>query len=210
MANRIKDNEEEMIDLDFIESQGSYIKTNRQDIFYHQVSLDKPIGEPSQYRDLINLLYMADENAEFNIFINSPGGGLSAAMAIIEGIKASNAKVRAILTGEVHSAASIIALNCQEIVVTDSAHMLVHNASYGVGGTAGNIKSHVDFSHKMIDKLLISTYSGFLTPTELLDVKKGVEYWFDSDEIGERLVSRKKFMDKKVLSKKSIKTEIVQ
>ena len=131
-------------------------------------------------------------------------------MAIIEAIKATNANVRAILTGEVHSAASIIALNCQEIVVTDSAHMLVHNASYGVGGTAGNIKSHVDFSHKMIDKMLTSTYGGFLTPAELLDVKKGVEYWFDSDEIGERLLARKKFMEKKVVVKKPTKSEVVQ
>ena len=178
-------------------ASGSFIKTQRQDMFSHQVSFDKVIGEPHLYRDLINLLYMADENTEFNFFINSPGGNLSAAMAIIEAMKSSEALIRAIITGEMHSAASMIALNCQEIIVTDSAHALIHTGSYGTGGDAHKIQSHVDFSTKLINKILDTTYSGFLNSTELADVKRGIEFWFDSEEIKSRLDSRKQYLEEK-------------
>lgn len=180
------------------EMGSSYIKSARQDAYSHQVSFDKGIGDPYLYRDLINLLYMADENTEFNFFINSPGGNLSAAMAIIEAIKGSDALVRAIVTGECHSAASIITLNCHEIIITDSAHMLVHTASYGAGGNTHMVQSHVDFSTKMINKILDTTYSGFLLPQELDDVKRGIEFWFDSDDIKTRLDDRKKYLDTKI------------
>lgn len=175
----------------------SFIKTTRQDMFTHNVPFDKSIGEPHMYRELINLLYTADENAEFNFLVNSPGGNLSAAMAIIEAMKVSQANIRAIITGECHSAASMITLNCREIIVTDSAHMLVHTGSYGTGGNSHMVQSHVDFSTKMINKILASTYSGFLTESELHDVERGIEYWFDSDDIKERIEARKAFLQEK-------------
>lgn len=176
-------------------SGGSFIKSTRQDMFQHTVFFDKAIGEPHLYRDLINLLYMADENTEFNFFMNTPGGNLSAGMAIIEAMKSSEGMIRAIITGECHSAGSMIALNCQEIIVTDSAHMLVHTGSYGTGGDAHKIQSHVDFSTKMINKILDNTYSGFLSLQELDDVKRGIEFWFDSEEIKTRLDSRKLYLE---------------
>lgn len=189
-------NIQELFEFEAPMIEGSFIKSLRHDVFSHQVSLDKPVGDPSMYRELINLLYLADENAEFNLFINSPGGCLSACMAIIEAIKETNAVVRAIITGECHSAASIIALNCHEVIVTDSAHMLVHSASYSTGGGVMTIKNHVDFSTKMINKILTKTYTGFLTPDEMNSVMSGVELWFDSDEIKARLISKNKAQEK--------------
>ena len=190
-------NIQDLFDIEPMEQVGSFIKTTRQEMYSHQVSFDEDIGSPAKYRDLINLLYMADDNAEFNFFINSSGGGLSAAMAIIEGIKGSDALVRAIITGECHSAASLIALNCHEIIVTDSAHALIHTASYGAMGNTHMVQKHVDFSSKMINKMLVETYSGFLSEAELSDVSKGIEMWFCADEIRERLESRKAFLDAK-------------
>ena len=178
-------------------TSSSFIKSTRQDMFSHQVSFDKPIGEPYLYRELINLLYMADENTEFNFFFNTPGGNLSAAMAIIEAMKSSESLVRAIITGECHSAGSMIALNCQEVIVTESAHALIHTGSYGTGGDAHKIQSHVDFSTKMINKILDTTYSGFLNLDELNDVKRGIEFWFDSEEIKVRLDNRKLYLEAK-------------
>jgi ATP-dependent protease ClpP protease subunit len=186
----------------------SYIKSARQDVYSHQVSFDKGIGEPHLYRDLINLLYMADESTEFNFFMNSPGGNLSAAMAIIEAIKGSDALVRAIVTGECHSAASLITLHCHEIIVTDSAHSLIHTASYGTGGNTHMVQSHVDFSTKMINKILQNTYSGFLSVSELGDVERGIELWMDADEIRARLEARREYLNKK--EAKELKTSKVR
>lgn len=188
-------NNQDFFEIESQEQISSFIKTTKQEFFSHQVFFDEGIGSPAKYRDLVNLLYMADENAEFNFFINSGGGELSAMISIIEAIKSSDARVRAIIVGECHSAASFIAFNCHEIVVSDSAHALIHTASYGTSGNSCSVKNHVDFSSKMIHKLLIDTYSGFLTEDELMDVSKGVEMWFDAGDIRTRLLTRKAFLD---------------
>jgi ATP-dependent protease ClpP protease subunit len=182
-------------------------RTTKQEVYSHQVFLDEEIGAPSKYRDLINTLYMSGENDQVNLLINSSGGYLSTAIAIIEGIKASDAMVRAIIVGECHSAASMIALNCHEIVVTDSAHMMTHTASYGTGGMTQNVKSHSDFSTGFINKIIDSTYSGFMQNDEIIELKKGVEFWFDADQIRTRLESRLEYLKKKTEVEKKLQVK---
>lgn len=190
-------NIQDLLDIEPEERGGAFITTTKQEMFSHLVKFDEDIGSPSKYRGLIDLLYMADESAEFNFFINSSGGGLSASMAIIEGIKECSGLVRAIITGEAHSAASIIALHCHEIIVTDSAHMMIHTANYGSQGNTHMVQNHVDFSSKMINKLITASYEGFLSPSELVEVSKGIEFWFDAEQIRTRLEARKAFLQAK-------------
>lgn len=185
----------DLFEIEPMSNVGSFIKTVKQEMCSHQVFFDEDIGDPSKYRDLINALYMANETDEFNFFINSSGGNLNACMAIVEAVKSTSAFVRAIINGEAHSAASIIALSCGEVVVTDSASMMIHTASYGTGGSTHNVKSHTDFSTVFINKILDNTYAGFLTSDELNEVKKGVEMWFFSDDIVERLKARHEYLE---------------
>lgn len=206
----VENNIQEFLEMESSE-KSSFIKTNRQDIFYHQVSLDSEVGDASQYRDLINLLYMADENVEFNIFINSPGGNLMSALAIIEAIKATQSVVRAIITGECHSAASLLAMSCHEVIVTDSAHSLIHTASYGTEGNTHMIQRHVEFSTKMINRVLDNAYQGFLSVEELSDVKRGIEMWMDAEEIRARMDGRRAYLvNLKELQEKEVAKEVVK
>ena len=193
---------EQIIELIQQENFSSMIKTHKQPVSVHTVFFDEDIGAPSTYRELIHLLYLAEEFDQFIFIINSSGGDLDGALSIIEACKATNANVRAIITGKCHSAASIIALNCNDVMVTESAHSLIHTASYGAYGSTGQVKSNVDFSTKQIKQILENTYGGFLTPTEILDVHKGVEFWFDAKEIKKRLENKSKFLQLTVNSKK--------
>jgi len=192
---KIRANEtEQIIELIQQENFSSMIKTHKQPVSVHTVFFDEDIGPALKYRELIHLLYSAEEFDQFIFVINSSGGDLDGALSIIEAIKASNATVRAIITGKCHSAASIITLNCDEVMVTESAHSLIHTASYGAYGSTGQVKSNVDFSTKQIKQILENTYGGFLTPMEILDVHKGVEFWFDAKEIKKRLENKNKFL----------------
>jgi len=193
---------EQIIELIQQENFSSMIKTHKKSVSVHTVFFDEGIGAPSTYRELIHLLYLAEEFDQFIFIINSSGGDLDGALSIIEACKATNANVRAIITGKCHSAASIIALNCNNVMVTESAHSLIHTASYGAYGSTGQVKSNVDFSTKQIKQILENTYGGFLTPTEILDVHKGVEFWFDAKEIKKRLENKSKFLQLTVNSKK--------
>lgn len=176
----------------------SPIRTSRQEFLSHQFFFDEPFGDPKMYRGLINLLYTANEHVEFDFIFNSPGGQMISAISIIEAIRSTHATVRAIIVGECHSAASVLALHCHEILVTESAHMLVHSAQFGTGGFTQNVKAHADFSTVYVNRLLDNSYKGFLTDQELTSVKAGVEMWFTSDQIIERLKNRRAFKEKKL------------
>ena len=159
--------------------------------------MDKEIGDPSEYRELIDILFSCQENDVIHIYINSTGGNLAAANAIIEGLKFTRADVTGILLGDTHSAASMIALNCHSIIVTDSATMMIHTAYTGNEGIISNMQIYSEFARKNIEKLLHDTYEGFLSPSEIDKVKLGLEIWLDSEEIKKRYESRIKYLEKK-------------
>lgn len=180
-----------------IKDNSNYInmveKTARQfDIF-----LDEEIGAPSDYRELISILFSANEIDDISLFINCPGGQLDTALAIIEGIKFTQANVTAVLVGACHSAASMIMMYCHNVIVSESAYAMIHTASYGSSGNSSNVKAHTDFTSKQVDKLLDDTYEGFLSKEEMVNIKKGVELWLSAEELQERLLKRAKVLKKK-------------
>lgn len=175
-----------------------YINTVERTYHHHDVFLDDDIGEPAQYREFLALLFNAGEEDTINIIINSNGGHLDTALAIVEGLKTTNAQVTAIIIGACHSAASIISMYCHQVAVLDSAYSMVHTASFGAHGNTGNVKAHTEFTVKQVEKLLNDTYEGFLTKEELVRVKSGVELWFDAEQIRQRMESRIKFLTSKL------------
>jgi hypothetical protein len=79
---------------------------------------------------------------------------------------------------------------CHNLAVLDSAEMMVHTANYGTVGTVGNVKAHTEFTSRRMDTIIDDAYEGFLTPEEIVEVKKGVELWFNAPEIRERMERR--------------------
>lgn len=156
----------------------------------HEVFLDSTIDEPNKYRELISLLVNAGENDKIHLFINSNGGHLDTAGAIISGILSSRAEVTAFLMGATHSAASLISMYCHAVHVYDTAYMMIHTASFGSSGNTPTVKAHTDFTIKQCEKLMIDAYEGFLTPKELEKVLNGLELWFNAEEIKPRLKKR--------------------
>jgi ATP-dependent protease ClpP protease subunit len=179
-----------------------YINTMAQVSNTHEVFIDDYIEEPSKYRQLISLLMNAPETDQVNIYINSGGGNLDTAMAIINGIQCANANVTGVILGACHSAASIITMYCHNVHVFDSAYMMVHTASFASSGNTPTIKSHTSFTIKQVEKLLEDAYEGFLDKAEIVQVKNGAEIWLDSDEIKKRLKKRFKHLEAK--AKKSL------
>lgn len=186
-------------------SQDNYINTTPQIVNHYDVFIDSEITGPENYRELIGLLFNANDGDSINIFINSEGGHLDTAIAIIEGLKNTQANVVAVLIGACHSAASFISMYCHEVAVLDNAYSMVHTATFGSVGFTGNVKAHTDFTVRMVEKLINDTYEGFLTKDELTKVKSGVEMWFDAEEIKTRMKNRIKYLES--IEKKKAKAE---
>jgi len=156
----------------------------------HEVFLDMDIEDPHKYRNLISLLINSPATDRIHLYINSNGGNLDTAIAIINAMMVCQAEITGFLMGACHSAASIISMYCHNIHVFETAYMMIHTASFGNFGNTTTVKTQTDFTVEQVEKLLDDAYKGFLDKKELNEVKQGLELWYDSEEIRKRLKKR--------------------
>lgn len=175
------------------ENLGFFVQT--QVARQYTVTIDEPFIQPSYYRGIISMLMNATEADSVIFLLNSPGGMYSGLVALIEAVKMTDATTMAVLIGECASAASIFALHCDTVFVSDNATMLCHNISYGTGGKGSDILSHVQHVSKTSEKLLRGTYEHFLSPKEIDELLNGREIYLDSEEIKERLEQKQKLLE---------------
>ena len=169
----------------------------------HEVFLDMDIEDPHKYRNLISLLINAQANDRIHLYINSNGGNLDTAIAIINAMMVCQAEITGFLMGACHSAASIISMYCHNIHVFETAYMMIHTASFGNFGNTTTVKTQTDFTVEQVEKLLDDAYRGFLDKKELNEVKQGIELWYDSEEIRKRLKKRVAILE--IEEKKAVK-----
>ena len=181
------------------EDEEDYYHPMHSGLFYRRSNctkftyyIDQYIGAPSQYRPLLQCMENMQEGDKLDIFIQSGGGRIDASMAIINGMHNTEGNVTVISNGMTASAAGIILLSAPELVISPVSQFMAHNCTFGSYGKTGEIESDVNFRKKYLDKLLDESYYGFLTSGEIAEMKKGVDYYFDSDEILERLERRSK------------------
>ena len=175
-------------DGDFVGSKttlGYFIK--QKVATQYTVTIDEAFTEPSYYRGVVSMLMGASEEDTVIFLINSPGGRLSGLLTLLEGVNMTDATTLAVLVGECSSAASMFALHCDQVFVSENATMLCHNVSYGTNGKGSDVLAHVNHVAKTSEKLLRSTYLNFLSEKEVLELLNGQEIYLDSDEIKARL-----------------------
>jgi len=145
------------------------------------------IGEASDYIELCDVLRSASPNDEILIRINSGGGSLATANMVVNAIRESQAHVHGFIESTCASAATLIYLACHSYSLSEDADMMIHTSSSLYGGKEHEQHSYVTFSRKKIHKMVRNRYAGFLTEKEIENVLNGQDYYFDSEEIADRL-----------------------
>ena len=92
-----------------------------------------------------------------------------------------------VLVGEASSAASMFALSCDNILVSENATMLCHNISYGTSGKGSDVLAMVQHTTTIANKLLRKVYRHFLSEEEILEVMSGKEIYLEQEDIVARL-----------------------
>lgn len=154
------------------------------------VSIDEDIKEPKYYRLIVEEISELRSGDSLQIRINSMGGRVDGLITLLDAIENTEANVIAHIVGECYSAASMLALNCPNISVSDYASMMVHHVSYGAVGKDSDVVSHVLYNSSYCKNLFINTYKYFLTDKEIEEVLAGKELWFNADEIRERIQNK--------------------
>ena len=156
--------------------------------------LTDDISTPFDYNQLCYALETATAEDTVRLYLNTPGGVIDTATMLVDAMKNSAAKVVGYLSGGVHSSGTMIALNCDELVVADHLDFMVHTYSTAIQGKGSDLKSFQDHMDKSIKSLITETYSGFLSKTELRKVLSGEELWFNKSEVVRRFELRKQYL----------------
>jgi len=159
----------------------------------HYVYLVEQFNDPSNYNKLCHMLLTASEYETFILMINSPGGILDSAFMIVDAIRFSKAKVKCRLTGTVASAATIVVMACEDIIVSPNLAFMVHNYSSGIQGKGHEMRARQTFIDDQLAKAFESYYLGFLTEDEIKDVIEGKDLWMGDEEVIQRWKNKKKF-----------------
>lgn len=176
---------------------GYFVQSNTH--FHYTVPIDSDFVEPSYYRGVIQMMMNASENDVIAFLVNSDGGSLAGLLSLLEALNMTSASSVAIITGNAASAASMFALHCDEVYVSDNATMLCHNGSFGTGGKITDVLSHAQHINKTTEKLMYKTYKFFLTEQEIRDMLSGKEIYLDSEEIIQRLEKRQELRNAAVI-----------
>lgn len=132
--------------------------------------------------DVVNALAAHKDASVLHVKINSPGGDVAEGRAIMSALADFPGKKIAHIDSMCLSAATSVALACNEIEMTDGAFFMIHNAS---GGTYGDKNAHRDRAN-LLEKIEGAIVTDYITKTgkteEELRAYMNAETWFTAAE----------------------------
>lgn len=129
------------------------------------------------------IMALSQTTGPVTLRINSPGGSVFGAQAMVAAMRAHPAPITAQIDSLAASAASVIASECAECVMVAGADLMIHKAW---GMTIGNADDHTQTAGLLskIDKQIAATYArraGDEDADKYLAMM-AAETWFDADE----------------------------
>ena len=164
---------------------------------YDIIDADYGVGA----KDVIGAISSLKDAKVLNIRINSPGGDVFEGRAIMEAIKRFDGKTVAHIDSLAASAATSIALAADEVVMSDGALFMIHNASGLVWGDKNDMRQTAD----LLEKVEGSIVNDYTAKTGMEDTTivamMNAETWMTADE-----ALANKFVDRVVKTGKAKNT----
>jgi ATP-dependent Clp protease protease subunit len=116
------------------------------------------------------------------LHINSPGGDVFAARAMVAAIAAHPSTITAYIDGLAASAASYVAMACDKVVMAEGAMMMIHCAWSVAYGNAADMRGTADLLDK-IDLSIVNDYARKTgLPTDEIAALMVAETWMSASE----------------------------
>ena len=146
--------------------------------------------EATSPKKVIDSINQAKNNEDIEIEINSGGGSVFAGSEIYTALKSYSGKVTTKVVGLAASAASVIAMAGDKILISPTGQIMIHNASGGFGGDYRDMEKGAEIL-KNVNATISNAYriKTGLSSDELLDMMNK-ETWLTPQQALE-----KKFVD---------------
>jgi len=133
------------------------------------------------------ILSAEDKHSDISLYINSPGGSVTAGLAIYDTMRLIPNDVSTIATGFAASMGQILLTlgTPGKRFALPNARIMMHQPSAGVGGTAADIAIQAE-SHEFLKRLtqrLIADRTG--QPVETIERDSDRDRWFSAEEAKE-------------------------
>ena len=162
------------------------------------IRMARPISEPDDFSDEFQLFAGAGPRDTIKLQVVSGGGSVDTCHMIRKAIDECEAHVTGWIGPTCASAAGAIILACDDWEVDELSSLMVHTASYSTGwGKAQDVIASATHQDKMVNRFLRSTYTGFLTEEEILQVIDGKEFWFEGEDLANRLTAYAEYREMK-------------
>ena len=149
------------------------------------------ILDVDEYVDLIDCLFTATEDDDIFIYIDSPGGYISAGSIISSAIHHSHANVYTVARGLCASAACLIHNSAKEghAIVEDMGVLMIHMSLHGDSGVSSLIAKRASDQVRYVNETLLSqaVEMGYLLPNELDQIQNGKEIYISSKDFKARI-----------------------
>lgn len=116
-------------------------------------------GDEVTPKDFKSDLDALGDVGQLNVFINSPGGDVFAGQAIYSMLNRHQANVTVYIDGYAASAASLVAMAGDKVVIPENAMLMIHNAWTIAAGNANDFRKLADDMDK-INQSIRSAYLG--------------------------------------------------
>ena len=134
---------------------------------------------------------LPDDTTEIRLYINSPGGEVWDAMAIVNLLRRHPARVVAIVDGIAASAASVIAVTADETVMGVGSQMMIHDAWNIAIGDEADMLSMADRLGKSSDALArIYAQKAGGTVDEWRDLMRAETWFYGAEAVAAGLADR--------------------
>lgn len=166
--------------------------------FWNFIKKDASTGELQLYGEIADSTWWGDEVtpkdfkadldalgdiSTLDVYINSPGGDVFAGQAIYSMLKRCKAQVNVYVDGLAASAASLVAMSGDKIIMPENAMMMIHNAWTIVQGNANDLRKQADAMDK-VDASIKTAYlskASDLTQDKLSEMMDA-ETWLSAQE----------------------------
>ena len=186
----IKDNYKNNIHVaDKLEYMPKIYKIN----FWHEFSYNATL-----YNSYFEVLEKAREQDDIIFYFNSSGGSVSTLNLFINAMRRCKSKRIVAVVNYAASAAALLALFCDEIILNTDSTLMLHDFSTLVYGKSQEIESDFQHSKESIHKLMRFICKKVLTDEEIEQMFNGKDFYFNEKQVMERL---------KKYAKKALKEE---
>ena len=123
-----------------------------------------------------------EDRKPIKLFVNSPGGLISATLSIIDSIKLSKTPVWTINSGTAYSGGFFIFINGHKRFTYPHSSFLFHEGSGGNMGDAGKLRNWADFYQIQLDQLKDIVLRNTKISEELYDEHIKDDWWITAEE----------------------------